>query len=252
MIKVTILGNGNLATHLTRVFIKKKEIDLVQVYSRNLEKMKHLSEKVSITDNLLDLKDADVYIIAISDNSIAEFSSQLNLKGKLVVHTSGSITMDTLKGDFSRGVFYPLQTFTKGKKIKFKSIPICIEASNEDDLIILEKLAREVSNDVRRITSLEREKLHLAAVFVNNFVNHMYQKANEICDDNYLPFDMLYPLIKETAKKIESISPMDAQTGPAKRNDSKTIEKHLEQLNSSQKEIYTTLTKSIINSFTTK
>jgi predicted short-subunit dehydrogenase-like oxidoreductase (DUF2520 family) len=252
MIKVTILGNGNLATHLTRVFIKKKEIDLVQVYSRNLEKMKHLSEKVSITDNLLDLKDADVYIIAISDNSIAEFSSQLNLKGKLVVHTSGSITMDTLKGDFSRGVFYPLQTFTKGKKIKFKSIPICIEASNEDDLIILEKLAREISNDVRRITSLEREKLHLAAVFVNNFVNHMYQKANEICDDNYLPFDILYPLIKETAKKIESISPMDAQTGPAKRNDSKTIEKHLEQLNSSQKEIYTTLTKSITNSFTTK
>jgi predicted short-subunit dehydrogenase-like oxidoreductase (DUF2520 family) len=252
MIKVTILGNGNLATHLTRVFIKKKEIDLVQVYSRNIEKMKHLSEKVSITDNLLDLKDADVYIIAISDNSIAEFSSQLNLKGKFVVHTSGSITMDTLKGDFSRGVFYPLQTFTKGKKIKFKSIPICIEASNEDDLIILEKLAREVSNDVRRITSLEREKLHLAAVFVNNFVNHMYQKANEICDDNYLPFDMLYPLIKETAKKIESISPMDAQTGPAKRNDSKTIEKHLEQLNSSQKEIYTTLTKSITNSFTTK
>ena len=252
MIKVTILGNGNLATHLTRVFIKKKEIDLVQVYSRNIEKMKHLSEKVSITDNLLDLKDADVYIIAISDNSIAEFSSQLNLKGKLVVHTSGSITMDTLKGGFSRGVFYPLQTFTKGKKIKFKSIPICIETSNEDDLIILEKLAREISNDVRRITSLEREKLHLAAVFVNNFVNHMYQKANEICDDNYLPFDILFPLIKETAKKIESISPMDAQTGPAKRNDSKTIEKHLEQLNSSQKEIYTTLTKSITNSFTTK
>lgn len=252
MIKVTILGNGNLATHLIRVFIKKEQIDLVQVFSRNIEKIKHLSKKVSITDNLLDLKDADVYIISISDNSIAEFSSQLNLKGKLVVHTSGSVPMDALKGSFKKGVFYPLQTFTKGKKIKFKSIPICIEASNEEHLTLLEKLAREISNDVRHITSKEREKLHLAAVFVNNFVNHMYQKANEICDENKLPFDILYPLIKETAKKIESISPMDAQTGPAKRNDSKTIEKHLEQLNSSQKEIYTAITNSITNSFTTK
>ena len=251
MIKVTILGNGNLATHLTRVFIKKKQIDLVQVYSRSLDKMKHLSNKVSITDNLLDLKDADVYIIAISDNSIAELSSQLNLKDGLVVHTSGSVPMNALKGDFNKGVFYPLQTFTKGKRIKFKSIPICIEATNEEHLKLLEKLAGEISNDIRRITSIEREKLHLAAVFVNNFVNHLYQIANEICDENNLPFDILYPLIKETATKIESVSPTDAQTGPAKRNDSKTIEKHLDQLSFSQKEIYKTITNSITNSFTT-
>ncbi len=251
MIKVTILGNGNLATHLTRVFLKKKKIDLVQVYSRNLEKIEYLSKKVSITNELLTLKDADIYIIAISDNSISEFSSQLNLKDKLVVHTSGSIPMNVLKGNFSQGVFYPLQTFTKGKKIKFKSIPICIEATNKKHLNLLEKLAREISYDVRPITSDEREKLHIAAVFVNNFVNHMYHIANNICHENTLPFDILFPLIKETARKIESISPINAQTGPAKRNDSKTIEKHLDQLNSDQKEIYKTITNSITNSFTT-
>ena len=252
MIKVIILGSGNLATHLTGVFIKKKQVDLVQVYSRNLEKIKHLSKKVAITDSILNLKDADVYLISISDNSIHEFSSQLDLKGKLVVHTSGSVPMNALNGNFIKGVFYPLQTFTKGKKIKFKSIPICIESESEEKLIVLEKLAATISKDVRRISSKEREKLHIAAVFVNNFVNHMYQIANDICIDNNLSFDILLPLIQETAKKIKGIKPSDAQTGPAKRNDSKTIEKHISQLNNSQKEIYKTITHSITNSFTNK
>lgn len=252
MIKVIILGNGNLATHLTRVFIKKKHVDLIQVYSRSLDKVKKISGKVAVTDNLLELKDADIYIIAISDNSISDFSSRLNLQGRLVVHTSGSVPMNDLNGDFNKGVFYPLQTFTKGKKIKFKNIPLCIETENKEDLILLKKLASEISNNVRLINSEERSKLHLAAVYVNNFVNHLYHIGNKICSENKISFDILYPLIIETAHKIKYISPKKAQTGPAKRNDSKIIKKHLSKLPSNQKEIYSILTHSITNSFTTK
>lgn len=246
MISIVILGSGNVAMHLARVFLKSKDVDLTQVYSRNIKNVSHLKEKTVITDDLKSLKNVDVYIISITDDAIAEFSQKLDLKGKLVVHTSGSISMNTLKGGFNKGVFYPLQTFTKNKKIKFKNIPICIESEVKDDLIVLEKLASSISKNVFIIDSIQREKLHLSAVFINNFTNHLYQIGSEICAKNNIPFEVLFPLIMETAKKIENLSPIDAQTGPAKRNDTKTIEKQLSQLTENQKEIYTIMTKSIL------
>lgn len=249
MNSVIILGSGNLATHLTKTFIKCKTIDLIQVYSRNLENITYLNGKVNITDDLQLLKEADIYVISISDNAISNFSKNLSLKGKLVVHTSGSVPLNDLKGNFEKGVFYPLQTFTKEKKVKFKNIPICIETESNDQLEKLEKLASAISKNVYIINSKQREKLHLSAVFINNFTNHLYSIAEEICKENKVPFEILLPLIKETAKKVSVMSPSESQTGPAKRNDTKTIEQQLEQLSDNQKEIYTILTKSIIKKY---
>ncbi len=246
MISIVILGSGNVATHLTQAFLKADAINVAQVYSRTIENISYLKQKTSITDNLKDLKDADIYIISITDDAIAEFSKKLNLNKKLVVHTSGSISMDALKGNFDKGVLYPLQTFSKGKKIKFKSIPICVEATSKKNLNLLKKLAISISKKVVDFDSKQREKLHLSAVFVNNFVNHLYQVGNEICEQNNVPFEVLQPLIKETAKKITKLSPKDAQTGPAKRNDVKVMKKQLSQLTDSQKEIYKLLSASIL------
>ena len=190
-----------------------------------------------------------IYIISISDNAISNFSKTLSLKGKLVVHTSGSVPLNELKGNFKKGVFYPLQTFTKEKKIKFKNIPICIETESNDQLLKLEKLASAISKNVYIIDSKQREKLHLSAVFVNNFTNHLYSIADKICIENKIPFEILFPLIKETAKKIRVMPPNESQTGPAKRNDTRTIKHQLEQLSDNQKEIYTVLTKSIIKKY---
>jgi len=249
MISVVILGSGNVASHLTKVFLKTNTVDLVQVYSRKIENIEHLERKTLITDDITNLKNADVYIIAISDDAIEGFSENLDIDDALVVHTSGSVSIDALKGNYEKGVFYPLQTFSKGTKINFKNIPICVESNSSKQLNALKKLANSISKKVYVIDSNQREKLHLGAVFVNNFVNHLYEIGNEICEENNVPFEILQPLIKETAKKITKISPSAAQTGPAKRKDTETIKKHLDQLKKNQKEIYKIMTDSIIKKY---
>lgn len=245
MIKVILLGGGNLAFHLTTCLLDAKNIELVQVYNRSITKIEYLKNKTLITNNLDELKEADIYIIAVADDAISKISAQLNVKNKLVVHTSGAANLNELKSISYKGVFYPLQTFSKDKKIDFSSIPICIEADSKSNLLLLEKLAKTISKSCYYINSEQRKKLHVAAVFVNNFVNHLYYIGNEICDKNNIPFEILLPIIKETAVKIESLSPFEAQTGPAKRNDLKTIKNHKTILTKHQKEIYTLLTKSI-------
>lgn len=249
MIKVVILGGGNLAFHLINEFQKSTEIQLVQVYNRSIEKLDYLKNKVSIISKISDLKDADIYIIAISDNAISEFSKELSLKNKLVVHTSGALAINNLKSHSNKGVFYPLQTFTKNKNINFSTIPICIEASTEQDLLLLEKLAKSISEKCYNVNSKQRKSLHVSAVFVNNFVNHLYFIGNEICKQQNVSFDILLPIINETASKINSLPPFQAQTGPAKRNDTKTIQEHLALLSDNQQNIYKLLTNSISNTY---
>jgi predicted short-subunit dehydrogenase-like oxidoreductase (DUF2520 family) len=249
MVKVVILGGGNVALHLTTQLLKTKGVKVVQVYNRTIDNVKHLENRTSITNNLPQLKDADIYIICVSDNAISNLSSKLNLKNKLVVHTSGSIAMNELHSNSNKGVFYLLQSFSKKRKLNFSKIPICIEAEKNDDLILLEKLGNLISNNLFFINSEQRKNLHVAAVFINNFVNHLYHIGNEICDNNKVPFEILQPLIQETAKKITELPPLDAQTGPAKRNDTKTIEKHKAILTTDQQEIYTLLTKSIYKTY---
>lgn len=249
MINIVILGGGNVAYHLTKALLKNDVVNVVQVYNRSIEKINCFKNSTSITNNLSELKDADIYILAVSDNVISELSSTLNFKNKLVVHTSGSMAMDELKSVSDKGVFYLLQTFSKEREIDFSTVPICIEAETETDLQLLETLAISISKNCYRINSGQRKSLHVAAVFVNNFVNHLYHIGHEICEQNKIPFEILLPLILETANKITTLPPLEAQTGPAKRNDTKTIEKHKAMLTKNQQEIYTLLTKSIYNTY---
>ena len=228
MNKVVIIGNGNVAHHLYDAFLKAPNIEVSKINSRKFSK----------------LPKANVYIIAVADDAIAEVSSKIT-NNTLVVHTSGSVSLSNLKNKGHKGVFYMLQSFSKNTSVDFSEIPFCLEAQNQDDLKLLETLATSIGKKVYHINSEQRKRLHIAAVFVNNFTNHLYKIAYDICEKNQVPFEILYPLIKETAAKIEKITPQKAQTGPAIRNDLQTIDNHLTLLEKHQQEIYTLLTASI-------
>ncbi|MBW4361558.1 Rossmann-like and DUF2520 domain-containing protein [Flavobacterium taihuense] len=248
MIKITIIGSGNVAQHLIDAFAKSNTIEIIQVFSRSQKQIPPLLDSDKITNDWNALKEADLYIIAVSDDAIASVSSQLPFENRLVVHTSGSAPLSSLSDKNHKGVFYPLQTFTKGKPIDFKTIPFCLETQFENDYALLEKVASSISDNVYKIDSHQRKALHVAAVFVNNFTNYLYQLGNDICQENHVPFDILKPLILETAEKLLTLSPKDAQTGPAKRNDISTIEAHESFLsNENQSTIYKILTQSIQN-----
>ena len=250
MKSIVLLGAGNLATHLFDAINNLTEFEVIQVYNRNKKSLDYYSSTVETTSSLTKIKKAAIYIIAVPDDAIKSFSGKLPFKDNLVVHTSGSVAMEALSNKNRKGVIYPLQTFSKNSSINFSEIPICIEASNPSDTLLLKKLGDSISNKVIELTSNEREKIHLSAVIVNNFVNYLYQVGNDLLEEQALPFDLLKPLILETAKKIEHLTPAEAQTGPAKRNDKKTIEKHLHLLNDSPyEELYQNLTNAILKKY---
>ncbi|HKO77660.1 MAG TPA: Rossmann-like and DUF2520 domain-containing protein [Flavobacterium sp.] len=248
MIKITIIGSGNVAQHLIDAFAKSNAVEIIQVFSRTQKDISLLLDSSKITNDWNALVEADLYIIAVSDDAISSVSSQLPFENRLVVHTSGSSPLTSLDEKNRKGVFYPLQTFTKGKTIDFKTIPFCLETQFENDYALLEKVAQSISDNVYKIDSHQRKALHVAAVFVNNFTNYLYQLGSDICQENHVSFDILKPLILETAEKLLTLSPKDAQTGPAKRNDISTIEAHESFLsNENQSTIYKILTQSIQN-----
>ena len=248
MIRITLIGSGNVAQHLIKAFAKSELTEIVQVYSRKKETLSSLIEFDKITSDFEDLKEADLYIIAVSDKAISDVSKQLPFQNRIVVHTSGAASLDVLDSKNRKGVFYPLQTFSKNKDIDFSAVPMCLEAENTFDFRVLETAAKSISNVVYAINSDQRKALHVSAVFVNNFTNHLYQIGQEICEEHQVPFEILKPLIQETAEKINTLNPADAQTGPAKRSDSLTIEAHLDYLTTeNQKNIYKILTQSIQN-----
>jgi len=246
MVNVVLIGSGNVATHLFSAFNISENIVVKQWYSRDLKNIQDDNHNTLKTDNLNDLIEADIYILAISDNAIANISSELPFKNKLVVHTSGSVSLPSMNNKNYRGVFYPLQTFTKGTSVDFSNIPICIEIERKADLQILKSIVNAIGSPFYKVNSEQRAALHIAAVFVNNFSNQLYRIAHEITEANAINFDILKPLIKETSNKIENLSPFMAQTGPAKRNDTKTITKHLNALTHPEhRAIYKLITKSI-------
>lgn len=248
MIKVVLIGSGNVAQHLIKAFAKSATIDVIQAFSRQKETLIPLLDSNKITNNFNDLAEADVYIIAVSDDAIAEVSSQLPFENRLVVHTSGSVSLDALDKKNRKGSFYPLQTFSKKAEVDFSQIPIFLESENDFDFELLEKVAHSISNKIHKINSEQRKAMHVSAVFVNNFVNHLYQIGNEICIENKVPFEVLKPLILETANKVMTLSPKEAQTGPAIRSDKQTIAIHLDfLLDENQNNIYKILTQSIQN-----
>lgn len=244
MITVVILGFGNVGSHLFKVFETSPGIKVLQVYTRSIPK-ETANDKRIIT-NILDITHkADVYIAAVPDDTIHSITSQLPFTNKLVAHTCGGAALEAISNTNKKGVFYPLQTFSKNKEIDFKNIPICVEAQNKEDLSLLSNLGTLISQKVYNISSSERTKLHVAAVFVNNFVNELYHISEDILRKEQLDFSLLAPLIKETANKIEYLTPAQAQTGPAKRGDKKTIQIHQGLLTTQQQEVYQLLTSSI-------
>ncbi len=246
MKSIVLLGTGNVATNLYRALKKTQNFKIIQVFNHNPASLKNF-ETVPGTSKFEEILPADIYIIAVKDDQILNVSEKLNAGDALVVHTAGGISIDLLNTHRRTGVFYPLQTFSKARPIEFANIPICIESNNINDLQLLEVLASELGGKFFHINSIQRKSLHVAAVFVSNFVNYLYTEANQICNRNDIPFEILVPLIRETAHKVSLMDPREAQTGPAKRNDLKVIEAHLEQLNPEQKKIYSLLTQSIQN-----
>jgi len=246
MLSVVVLGSGNVAQHLIKALAAAPFVTLLQAWARHPEKLSHLLPAEKRTGDINTLAAADIYIISVADDAITAVSAQLPLTNRLVVHTSGSTGIDGLNAKNRRGVFYPLQTFSKNKEVDFSTIPLCLESEFTDDYTILEELAKALSQSVYKIDSAQRQALHVAAVFTSNFVNHMYALGNEICLDNNIPFDILKPLIKEGADKINYLSPAEAQTGPAVRNDTQTLQRHMDFLEDCRlKEIYNLLTHSI-------
>lgn len=250
MISVSFIGFGNVNFNLCNALYENSEVSVIQIYNRNNVVLHQSLGNIALTTELSQILPADVYIIGVPDNAIATVSEGLPFQDRLVVHTSGGVDMNTLSAANRRGVLYPLQTFSQGKVLDLKKVPVCIEAEEETDFQVLHQLGSILSENVVNINSTERAKLHLAAVFVNNFVNYLYGVSETILNEHNLDFELLKPLIYETAAKIENMSPSAAQTGPAKRKDTKTIEKHLHLLSESPyKTIYEILNNAIQDSY---
>ena len=218
--KISIVGKGNVGTHLFNEFTEST-VDVNLIDSRTLSGLS---------------TESDLIIITVTDTALADVAAKIShklsgFKG-LVAHTAGSVNIDILKPFFeSYGVFYPLQTFSKGNKISnFKSIPIFIEANNKRNEKLLFDVAKLISDKIYPYTSEMREKLHLASVFVCNFVNALYSMGEEILIKEGIPFEVVIPLIEYTAEKIRTDSPNSCQTGPARRGDVEIMNKHLKLL----------------------
>ena len=249
-IHINIIGAGNMAYQLTQAFHNHPEVQLQQLYNRSELSPEFNVFEIEKTHHLSTLHPADVCIIAVKDEAIAEISKKLPFENQLVVHTSGNTSIEAIDSKNRRGVFYPLQTMNKQTIVDFTKVPFCLEAENTNDFCLLQRLASLLSTKIYTLNSYQRRVLHLAAVFMNNFSNHLVYISQQICKENEVPFEILQPLLAETFVKLQNTSAYDAQTGPARRNDFLTITNHLAMLdNNNYKEIYNIITKSIINTY---
>lgn len=252
MMKVTLIGAGNLATQLGKS-LKKAGVIISQVYSRTEESARTLGELLE-AEWLTDIKalhdEADIYIFSVKDSVLCELISEV-CKGrgeKLFLHTAGSMPMSCFEGKALRyGVFYPMQTFSKSKDVDFERIPVFIEGNSIETEDVIRSLANKFSQRVIRLSSADRKYLHLAAVWACNFTNYCYTVASDILGEHGIPFDVMLPLINETTEKIQKISPKEAQTGPAVRGDRNVMSKQLELMNGKEdlQELYKMLSKGI-------
>ena len=248
-IHINIIGAGNMAYQLTRAFYNHSEVQLQQLYNRSELSPEFDTFEVEKIHNLNLLRPVDVCIITVKDEAIAEVSEKIPFENQLVVHTSGNTSIEAIDSKNRRGVFYPLQTMSKQTIVDFEKVPFCLEAENTNDFYLLQRLASLLSTKTYALNSYQRRVLHLAAVFMNNFSNHLIYISQQICKENKVPFEILQPLLTETFAKLQNTSAYNAQTGPARRNDSLTITNHLAMLSDDYKDIYDIITKSIINTY---
>lgn len=250
--KIVLIGAGNVATHLGKALVGAG-YPVLQVYSRTEASASTLAAQLSADYTVVVeeiRRDADLYIVALKDTALQQLASAL-VKGRgraLFVHTAGSMPMDLWKGLTERyGVLYPMQTFSKQREVDFGNVPFFIEASAPAELELLRTVATRLSPKVYEATSGQRKHLHLAAVFACNFANHMYALSSHILAKQGIPFEVMLPLIDETAGKVHELPPVQAQTGPAVRYDENVIGRHLEMLvdEESLQELYEKISKSI-------
>lgn len=249
--KYSIIGTGNVALHLVTM-LSGCGHQLLQVYGRQKSEAQAIAGVGGgkITLSLNDISDEnDLIFIAVSDDAIKEISAQLSAKIP-VVHTSGNTSMDILQQNI-RGVVWPLFSFSKIIKINYDQIPFLIEASDDVFKKMLSEVFEKISGKVYSISSEERKKVHLAAVFANNFTNHLMHLSDNILSEIPLPFDVLMPMIKNQIEAADQTSLLESQTGPARRNDRITIEDHLKMIkdNDDLTSIYTSITNSILKTY---
>ncbi|RYY79036.1 MAG: DUF2520 domain-containing protein [Moraxellaceae bacterium] len=232
--KISLIGSGNVATHLAGALYDLKH-QIVQVYSPNYQNAQQLAQQVKAQpiSEWGELQPADLYLIAVKDSAIGEVAAQLasqNIDG-IVVHTSGSTALDVINTSSKRyGVFYPLQTFSKAKAVDFAQVPLLLEGSSVEVLQQLDLVARQLSKRVYHYSTQQRRSLHLAAVIACNFSNYLYNVADDFLTQQGVEFDLLKPLIVETASKIQHHVPFEMQTGPAVRQDQGILDMHLHML----------------------
>lgn len=216
--------------------LKEAGHEIAAVYSRTVESARALADRLgeTYTTDIKAVPASDAAIVMLKDDALKELAPAIagSLKGALLLHTAGSVPMDIWReaGATQYGVLYPMQTFSKESRIDWSQVPLFIEGSSDRTLDSIRQLALSISPDVTPLSSDGRKKLHLAAVFTCNFSNHMYAIAERLLATEGVPFSVMLPLVRETARKVESIKPVDAQTGPAVRGDRKVIGEHLELL----------------------
>ncbi len=257
--KISFIGSGNVATHLAQAFYKAG-IQIHQVYSMSCSNAEQLSSKIS-AEYICDIErldtNVDLIVFAVKDEVIKDLSEYVIRKNPLVkmVHTSGSIGLDVFEGALNAGIFYPLQSFSKSKEMDISKVPFLITTQNtllRNDLIVL---AETISSKVYVYSEDQLKHLHIAAVLVNNFSNHLFALAQDYCNKHQLDYQLLLPLIQETIHKIEQFAPIDAQTGPARRGDYTIIENHLKTLSEEEEslhKIYKLFSDSILNMYQLK
>lgn len=249
--RITVIGSGNVATHMGAAF-KNAGHQIVQVYSRRMQNAALLAYHVGAeaVDNLDAINpETDLFIISVKDDAIIPTAQTLAKYQKLIVHTSGATDLEALSAvNPKAGVLYPLQTFSKIKEVDFNTVPLCIEGVNNDVSLLLGQLAQTITKNVYRVNSDQRRVLHLAAVFACNFPNYLYGVARDLLAKQNLEFEMLRPLILETAQKVQNHLPREVQTGPAERNDQNTMAAHLQMLHNEPllQELYNLLSQAII------
>lgn len=255
--KIVILGSGNVAT-LLGTSLSEAGYNIIQVWSRKLEHAKALAKQLhtEFTNDIDQVIDsADLYILSVADDAISSVISKMKPINGVIVHTSGSTSIEVFANRFLHyGVFYPFQTFSMGKDVDFKEIPVLIEGSEPESISTIKSIALSISDNVQECSSDQRKVLHIAAVFACNFTNYFYTISQNLLKDHGLDFDLIRPLILETALKVQEIMPSEAQTGPAARNDVNVINSHLQQLENEPQlsAVYRLLSDQIIALFNKK
>ena len=250
-IKVVIIGSGNVAEAFARTLADTPNVLLRQVIARNRERCEQVASigRCAWSIDPSELAEADIYIIAVSDRAVESVVRSYTFpENAIVVHTAGSVAMNAIPRPGKRGILYPFQSFSAGRIIRLRDVPIFVEADNDEVVMYLARFAHLISSRVEYADSKRRGKIHLAGVFVNNFTNHLYGIATEIVSEEELSFDVLRPIISETANKaIASGDPFAVQTGPAIRGDRAVTDKHLNLLeeDAAKRKIYNDITDSI-------